>query len=328
MTDIPTVGTRGRTILATAGAAIGSLTDGAIGGGANNGRAVEHLSNGLGLDQPMLRTAGMRGRLTHHGGRTRFGVRNVGGRIVLTPSPVELSYVRNLIFGSTGGLDDNGPIEFDAFVDRDSTQANQRYIYRGCKISRAEFRSAAGGMLTLTLDIVAKDEEISNTALPALPITSQSPMMHHDAGNSSGVLIDSGGAGQKLLKPSEIAFSVNHVLKDDDYYTSVTRVVIPTIDRIVDVSLVLPWTDDAIAYPLYPAPYSGFGATVPGRLDLSYVNVDVGTIGFALRFPLVKFSRRTPDQDGRAEGVYTLAGQAFAVDDSSREITNISITTS
>lgn len=313
MADIPSIGTKGRTVFAVAGSTIGSLVDGDIGGGTNNnGRAVEHLQNTLGMSHPGLRTNGMRGRLDHHYERFRYGVRNVGGRVVLAPSPTELSNLKALIFGTAGALTDFGGLEFDAFVDRDQ----RRFVYTGCKITRAEFRSATGGMLTLSLDIVAKQEANVATALPSLAIPSQAPMMHHD---SATLVKLSPTSGPVTIKPAELMWAINHVAKEDCYYNSITRTVIPIVDRVIDVLAVIPYTDDVIAAALHEMPWGGI---TDGGLDVGYTNADVGTIGFSMRFPKVQWSRQSPADDGRTEMFLTLAGQGFAASDSTRPVTN------
>ena len=321
--SVPSIGTKGRTVLAVAGSAIASLVDGDIGTGtANNGRAVEHLQNTLGLSQQMVRTNGMRGDVDHHGDRTRYNIRNVGGRIVLAPSPTELSNLRAILFGTSGALTTAGPIEFDAFVDRDQ----RRFIYTGCRVTRAEFRSATGGMLSLTLDIVAKDETNVATALPALAIPSQAPMMHHDSANA--IILNSGGSTALTLEPTELMWAINHVMKEDCYYNSLTRTVIPQVDRVVDVMTVVPYNDLMIAAGLHEMPYAGFGATTNiGRMNIGYTAVETGNIGFSCILPKVKWSRQSPEDDGRTEIMLSLAGQAFKLTDAGRPIESIAYVT-
>ena len=206
---------------------------------------------------------GVRGTRSHIKENVVEGVDDVGGQLSLVPSPEELAWLLPKILGAsasgtTFALAETIP-EFVMQFDR----TRSRFLYGGCKINRATFRSSSGQPLELTLDIVGKTETMSATAHPSLTLSPQAPFMHHQAA------VTLAGTGSRKLDDIEIV--IDNALLTDIYRNSQTRDVIPEGDRNITFSATVPY--NAAEEDLYDqavAGASGIVAYTNGGLSLTF----------------------------------------------------------
>lgn len=194
---------------------------------------------------------GVRGTRSHISEIATEGLTDVSGQLVMYPAPAELASLLPYILGAaasgtTFALAETLP-DFVLQVDR---QRN-RFLYEGCKVNRATFRSSAGNPLELTLDIVAKTETVSGTAHPSLTLSTQQPFMHHQC----ALTFESA-----TRYANQVEIVIDNALLTDLYRTSQTRNEIPEGDRVVTVSTSVPY--DATHEDLYDLTTTGGAGTV------------------------------------------------------------------
>ena len=159
-----------RLSMAATSTAIGSYTE-----------SYEYVSESVRKNQTILDTSGIRGTRSHPKERTRDGTYSVGGQIRMHATPAMLDLLLPRILGANESTDvfalaETLP-EFDLLIDR----VAKRFVYGACKIGRATFRCAAGGLLELDLDIVGKTETVSATAFPSITAPTDAPYVFSDA---------------------------------------------------------------------------------------------------------------------------------------------------
>ena len=133
----------------------------------------EFVSETIRKRATIVDTGGIRGTRSHHAARTRAGAYEVGGTIVLHPSPADLDLLLPRILGTAESSDSFALADslenfyFGVMVDR----VAKVFTYGGCYVDRATFRSSAGGLLELSLEIVGKTESVGNAGtFPALTL--------------------------------------------------------------------------------------------------------------------------------------------------------------
>jgi hypothetical protein len=246
----------------------------------------------FGKSQPIMKTAGVRGTRSHVVERTRMGLIAVGGSVNLIPGPADLDLLLRLITGSTKS-GNNFAIaetieEFYVGVDKIAAQ----YLYSGCKIMQATFSGSTGSFLSLTCDIIGKTETAGTiSGLSALVPSLATPYVFHDA------TLSYGGTSYQF---KEFSFVFNNGLKADRYMNSITRTDIPELDRVLTISLGLPFTSDTLA--LYD-----IGIT-SAQVVLTFTN---GGYVFTITLPAVQFPTQVPSLPGREEIILPLSGQAM-----------------
>ncbi len=106
---------------------------------------------------------GLRGTRGHVADDTRLGPYTVSGELVLEPTPEDLAIWLPRILGGTptGSNPVTYPLaetlpSFTLAVDR----VAKVFTYSGCKVNRAVFHGSQGGLLRLSLDLVAKSESV------------------------------------------------------------------------------------------------------------------------------------------------------------------------
>lgn len=211
----------------------------------SSSETYEFLSESLQSTQSVLDTGGIRGTRTIPKERTRLGVRAVGDTIVMNPGPADLDKWLPRIMGAaeitgsdTFNLGDSFT-DFWIYLDR----VTDVYYYSQCYVSRATFAAQAGGLLTLSMDIVGTNETIGVTRLtsgntPAIGVTtSHQPYVFHDA--DSGVTF--AGTGSREI--TDFSLSIDNMM-DARFVNSVTNTSITAMDRAVTYSATMPFDSD------------------------------------------------------------------------------------
>lgn len=246
----------------------------------------------FGKNQPIMKTSGIRGTRSHVVERTRMGLIAIGGSINFIPGPADLDVLLYLIAGTAKNVNDfviaETIPEFYVAIDK----VAQEYLYSGCKMMQATFGGSTGSFMSLTCDIIGKTETAGTvTGLDALVPSLATPYVFHDA------TLSYGGTTYQF---NQFSLVFNNGLKPDRYMNSITRTDIPELDRVVTVSLGLPYTSDTIA--LYD-----IGIT-SAQLIITFTN---GGYVFTITCPAVQFPTQPQNLPGREEIILPLTGQAM-----------------
>lgn len=200
---------------------------------------LEFLSEELRYTEVQAYNNGVRGTRSRVAERVRIAQGAVSGSIVLHPTPVELDILFPLILGSAEVADsftlaETIP-EFGVLIERIA----KRYIYTGCRVSRATFSGSQGQPITLRLDIEGETEVVSGTSWPGtIPaIDSGSPYIFSDTTFSL-----SADASAAEVRAFEIV--IDNGLITDRFNNSVTRTIIPAADRVISLNMTVPYTAD------------------------------------------------------------------------------------
>jgi len=185
-----------------------------------------------------------RGTRSHFVDSTREGINVVGGSITFYPTKDDLDIWLPLILGEEESTDTFALGEtlpwFALLVDKLGGVANEYFEYTDCKVNKATFQCTANEPLKLTVDILAKTENLGQAypTLSALALADTAaayqPWMFHD------LALTLGGGSQKAYDCSIVidnALEVKHASGDQDA-TSIQET-----DRIVTVAVTTPFTN-------------------------------------------------------------------------------------
>ena len=259
------MGHQSRLSMAAAGTAIGSYTE-----------AYEFRTEGLRAAREIVETSGIRGTRSMPIERTRDGTVRINGTIAFHATPAMLDLLLPRIMGSAEVADlfavsETLP-EFDVLIER----VAKRFVYAGCKVSRATFRATAGGALELDLELTGKSETVSATAFPAITAPTDPPYIWSDA-----VCTVEGSA--RVVTRWEL--SIDNQL-NARFSNSNTATDIHTQGRVVTVSMTVPYTSDEV--DLYGINSSGAsGATFVLTNGGRSITFTVGALAVADSSPVV-----------------------------------------
>lgn len=268
----------------TARASVGTLSQAAI-----NSMAVEYRSCSLAKHQEIISTDGIRGTHNHPSERTRPGKLVCSGNLAINPGPLDLDVILPLVTGSTKVVNSFALAEsllpFTTVVDR----VTKVDTYTSCYIDTCTFKAEEGELLELDLAIEALLESTGASGTFAGTFNYQQPYMMYD-----GALTISGTAYQ--FKSFELAIHNN--LKKDRFMNSVTRTDLPFMDRIVEATIMLPYTVDTQAL-------RDTGATAES-LSIAFTN---GADSLTLATAAFQIEPISPPTPGRNEILIPLRGQ-------------------
>lgn len=251
----------------------------------------EFISESIQKTGTNLDTEGIRGTRSHSKERTRRGTHEVGGSITINPSPADLDLWLPRILGAAESADSFALAEtlpvFGVLVDR----VAQTFEYTDCKVNRAVFRSSAGGLLELELDIMAKTEA-TGTSYPVLTLGT--------AANNAPYVMSDGvftfvSAARKTM---DIEIEIDNQLSRR-FTNSVTATDITPQDRVVTIRCTNPFTSDETS--LYGQAQGGVTATAV------YTN---GGMSTTFTFAVVQFPDLSPTVGGKTEIPLVLEGIA------------------
>jgi hypothetical protein len=246
----------------------------------------------FGKNQPIMKTSGIRGTRSHVVERTRMGLIAVGGSINFIPGPADLDLLLYWLCG-TAKSGNNFTIaetipEFYVGIDKVAAM----YLYSGCKMMQATISGSTGSFLSFVGDIIGKTETAGTiSGMSALVPSLATPYVFHDCTMT---------IASTTYQVKEVSLVFNNGLKPDRYMNSITRTDIPELDRVITVSLGLPFTSDTLA--LYD--YGINSAAVV----ITFTN---GGYSFTITLPAVQFPTQPQTLPGREEIILPLSGQAM-----------------
>lgn len=181
------------------------------------------------------------------GSRSRFGSNVVQGLIgpvtggfSLFPTPTMLDRLLPWIFGADEAATDifavADTLPYRNFmVDR----VAKVFTYDSCKCNSATFRSAAGELLSLAVDLLGKTETIGNAGtFPAITPPDEDPYVHHDTSGQVTIL----GTSREI---KESTITISNALTAIMNNSQTPAHIMPQ-DRIVDWTVLLPFTSSEV----------------------------------------------------------------------------------
>lgn len=232
---------------------------------------------------------GIRGTRSRNAARCVITQSACGGSIVIEPTPIELDLWFPRILGAaesanTFALAETVP-QWGLLIDR----IVQRHIYTGCFVSRATFTGSQSQPIRMTIEVEAKTEVLSASAFPSVgAIDSSVPYI---MGQTTFALSVDASAAEVL----SWTIVIDNMLDTNRYMNSVTRAQIPAQDRLITLSMVVPYTADEIA--LYDQAVAG------GTATLTLTNGGCSTL---FSFANVKAPAESPTISGKNEEFLTL----------------------
>jgi hypothetical protein len=240
-------------------------------GGAST-RQLDFLSCGVIKDETHEDPNSIRAGRSHDHEGVAQGTYTVGGPLVLNPRPDDLDLILPYILGTAESVDvfalNETLIKFVLDVDK---VANV-YRYDNCKVNTATFRSGQGAQpLELELDIQGTTEATTTFPSIAATLTDISPYVHHQC----VVTLNS----TAYTDAFNVEITIDNSLILDRFGTSRTRVELPEGDRIITLTVGLPFsTTEETAF--YDAAIGGIDGSVV------YTNG-----GYSLDFTFIKLQR-------------------------------------
>lgn len=250
----------------------------------------EFVSESLRKQGEILDTSGIRGTRSHVAERTREGSDTVSGSITMHVSPAMLDALLPRILGAPENLDvfdlaETIP-EFHIMIDR----VAKVFTYEGCRVSKATFKGAAGGLIELVLDVVGKTETVGNAGtFPVLSMPVDPPYVFSD-----GVLTLQ--AAQRTFMDFEL--TIDNALKSR-FANSRTATDISPEDRVATFRCTNPFTADEA--DLYGQALAGAAAS------LVFTN---GSYSTTFSFAALQFPDQSPVVGGKGEIPLQLEGIA------------------
>lgn len=279
-------------------ASMSALAKYAVSANSTPATALEIISGDVRLMEEFVAPDGIVGSRSHRSEFVRRGLRRVSGQIELNPTPVVLDFLLPRLLGAnessdTFAVDETIP-EFYFFK---AFNNGKDFTYNGCVISRATIRGSQGQLLSWLFDIEGIDEteaSAGSLAMPALGVTTQ-PFVFSDSNPSGTSTITVGGVAYPV-KECEIV--IDNVVDTEQFYNSLTRARIPAKDRLVTVTLRLPYGDATALY----------GASLAGQAVVcTFTN---GNTSVSFSFAKCHFPRATPVTNGKEEIMLELSGMA------------------
>lgn len=202
-----------------------------------NSTAIEVVSASLIAEHTLIESEGIRGTRSRTKERVRRGLINVGGTVVLHPSPTELDALLPVILGATESTDtfalaESLP-EFDFMIDTGA----KVYDFSDLKVNSATFRCSSGQPLELEIDMIGKTVTEGNAGtFPALTFDLDTMFVFSD----SVFTYDTSSTGDDY-EILDFEVMIDNLL-EARFGNSTTATSIDPTDRRVSLSVTTPWT--------------------------------------------------------------------------------------
>jgi hypothetical protein len=214
----------------------------------------EYLTENVKMTQEHSSPNGTRGTRSRHGGRNRTVAERISGPWTMEPTPTELQTVLEIILGGApaGNVYSLAELlpKFGLLMDK----VAMRYVYSDCLVSRATFSASQKGALTVQVEVEGKSETKNAAAFSTFgvpDIVDEQPYILADS------TLTLNGITTEFKSFSLV---IDNVLDADRFMNSITRECIPATDRIVTLSVGLPF--NATTEPLHDLPASGLAGQI------------------------------------------------------------------
>ncbi len=237
----------------------------------------------------IVERSGLRGTRSHQADDVRVGPYTVGGRLVLEPTPQDLSiWLPRILGAAPDGANYNLAETLPSFtltIDR----VAKVFTYAGCKVNRATLEGAQGGLLRLSLDIVAQSETVAAAgSFPTLTPSNTQPYIFSDLDLT---------LASTAREVKEFELAIDNGLITDRFMNSVTIVNAPEGDRGIVLRTVHAWA--AANADLYAQALAGAAGTLQLTNALGGTPPDGYRTTF--NFATLQVPDRSPNVPGRNE---------------------------
>lgn len=202
-----------------------------------NSTPIEVVSASLIAEHTLIESEGIRGTRSRTKERVRRGLINVGGSVVLHPSPTELDALLPVILGATETTDTfalaEALPEFDFMIDTGA----KVYDFANLKVNTATFRGSSGQPLEVELDMIGKTVTEGNSGtFPALTFDTDTMFVFSDSTFTYDT--SSSGADYEIL---DFELTIDNLV-EARFGNSTTATSIDATDRRVTLAVTTPWT--------------------------------------------------------------------------------------
>lgn len=264
---------------------------------------LEFVSTSLSGTNELVKSSGIRGTRYRDKHRAKHTRERVSGNLILEPSITEIDALLLWVMGAEAA----GVNSFtDALVKRFVTvdKVTKVFTYDECVPSRWQITGSAGQPTRWTIDIEGQSATEANSGtFPSLSIDTDSTFYMHDEITFTFNSI--------TCTPASFTLSVDNVLDTERFFNSLTRNEIPAQDRLVTLSLELPY--DTVHEPLFDLAAAG----IAGSMALSD-----GSTSYTIAFENLKCPDPPVEVPNRSEIMLNLEFEAFgSTADSDAEFT-------
>jgi len=264
----------------------------------------EYVSADLRKRQRHAYSSGVRGTKSRQSTRARIAAEPVSGQIVLEPTATELDRLWPWVLGGNTavGVTDVADTLTNAerFIQID--KVTKVYTYAGCRAGRFTLNATSGGIIRVSIDVEAETETVGNAgSFPAITPPGENVFVCSDIVLTVNSIPITFGA---------ITLTVDNVLDGNRFFNSVSRVEIPSLDRLVTLSVQnAPFDTDV--QPLYDVAVAGFAGTL----------VMTGNgVTYTFAFGNLKVPAEGPSVPTRSEITLPLEFHSFAVPGGASEL--------
>jgi len=270
-------------------AKLGTKTEATYGTAVTVDQAFVFVSENIVKRGVIVERTGLRGTRSHQADDTRIGPYTVGGRLVLEPTPQDLAiWLPRILGGSPSGttypLAETLP-SFTLAIDR----VAKVFAYAGCKVNRAVLQGSQGGLLRLSLDIVAQSESVAAAGtFPSLSLSNAPPYIFSDLSLT---------LASTAREVKQFELTVDNGLVTDRFMNSIVIVNAPEGDRTITLNTTHAWA--AANTDLYAQALAG----AAGSLQLTNALGGTPPTGYqtTFSFATLQVPDRSPSVPGRDE---------------------------
>lgn len=260
-------------------------------------------SEGIVKQEQILDTQGIRGTRTHSEEQTRAGTYTIGGTLTLTPSPELLENFLPLILGTAKDSDGGGSgidryttgeslILFSLLIDK----VGAIFEFRECQIARAVFTGTKDQLVSMSLDIQAREQAVESTWQSNIAAIGTSelydPYVFHDCDIEADGVAD--------LPINGFTLTIDNSLDVQHRNTQRPASIVPQ-DRVVTLSVPVPFNSGN-----YTEFYGSTSQTT------SQLKMNNGTYRCDFEMGQMSQTKRTPVVSGKSEIGLMLEYQARA----------------
>lgn len=242
------------------------------------------VSSGIRKRNTHAYSTGITGSRSRRSHRARIVQTYVGGPLILEPSPTEIDLMLPRILGGTtgGGVTDVADTlpEFLIAIDK----VTKVMTYSGCRVARAVIQGSQNQAMRWSLDIEAETQSTGNAGtFPALTLPTDNFFVFSD------LTLTLESVSRKFR---DFTLTIDNLLDADRWHNSLTRAEIAAQDRLVQLSVNLPYTSDN--EDLFDAAIAG----AAGQLVMTD-----GTTTYTIDIANAKVPTEGPEVPGRGQEI-------------------------
>jgi hypothetical protein len=251
-----------------------------VGIGATSGSATTHelefISCGIAKQEQHIQSDGIRGSRERYSASVVEGTINVGGPLVLEPRPEDLDLILPWILGAAESVDVFDVAEAPLTYGVDIYKIADSFRYAGMRVNTATFSSQPNQPLQLELDVQGTSETAGITfPTIAATLSAKAPYIHHQLTLTLNAV---------ARQCSRISIAINNALILDRFMNSQTRAELPSGDRIVTLSVDVPYGDESNLYDLAVGGIEGTAVYTNGTDTLTFT---FGQLQVPARSPII-----------------------------------------